>query len=114
MLEMARMIRPNGVLLLVDDDLRLYDEYYRQVRVLDPGQPGFSWTQRIFSAARKAMQARGGDTDANDQVIFCVSLPTAMTLTAFENPYMLQDISNLADRGWMKVWIPIGSWPAGE
>jgi hypothetical protein len=65
---MVRALRPGGVLILADGDLRLYDERYEQIPPLDPGQPGFSWTQRVFFAAWNAMKARGGDVDVCDMV----------------------------------------------
>jgi len=47
----AQVMRPGGVLLLVKGDLQLYDENLQPLVAVEEGAPGFSGAQTLFTAA---------------------------------------------------------------
>jgi len=91
--ELTQALRPNGMILLGDGEMQLYDEWKRPLSFAEPGQPGFSWTHRIFFAAYNAMKKRGGSIDSPSM-----------------SPTWLRAIDSLTDVGWHKIFIPIGPW----
>lgn len=91
--ELAQVLRPRGVILLGDGEMQLYDEDKRPMSFVEQGQPGFSWTHKIFFAAYTAMKNKGGSVDS-----------PAM------GPTWLREVETLEDVGWQKVFIPIGPW----
>ncbi|KAH8106814.1 S-adenosyl-L-methionine-dependent methyltransferase [Cristinia sonorae] len=91
--ELAEVLRPGGVLLLGDGDMQIFDETRQPIAYAEEGQPGFSWTHRIFFAAYNAMKSKGGSVDSPSM-----------------NPTWLRAIDSLTDVGWDKVFIPMGPW----
>ncbi|KAK7693742.1 hypothetical protein QCA50_003314 [Cerrena zonata] len=91
--ELAQVLRPGGVLLLGDGEMQLYDEHRKPISFAEPGQPGFSWTHRVFFAGYNAMKNRGGNIDSPSM-----------------SPTWLRAIDSLTDVGWHKVFIPVGPW----
>ncbi|GBE82130.1 S-adenosyl-L-methionine-dependent methyltransferase [Sparassis latifolia] len=91
--ELEQVLRPEGVLLLGDGDMQLYDEDQRPISLSEPGTPGFSWTNKVFFAAYSAMKTKGGDIDSSSM-----------------NPTWLRSIDSLTQVGWDKKFIPIGPW----
>ncbi|KAI0807727.1 S-adenosyl-L-methionine-dependent methyltransferase [Fomes fomentarius] len=91
--EFAQALRPEGILLLGDGDMQLYDEWQEPLAYAEEGSPGFSWTHRVFFAGYNAMKNRGGSIDS-----------TSMS------PSWLRAIDAYTDVGWHKVFIPIGPW----
>lgn len=95
--ELAQVLRPGGVLLLGDGEMQLYDEHRKPISFAEPGQPGFSWTHRVFFAGYNAMKNRGGNIDSPSM-----------------SPTWLRAIESLTDVGWHKVFIPVGPWTYRE
>lgn len=91
--ELAEVLRPGGVLLLGDGDMQVFDEDKQPIAYAEEGQPGFSWTQRIFFASYNAMKNKGGSVDSPSM-----------------NPTWLRAINTFTDIGWHKVFIPMGPW----
>lgn len=91
--ELAQTLRPGGVILLADGDMQLYDDQQRPMPFKTLGEPGFSWTHKVFFASYNAMKSRGSSVD-----------PPLM------NPTWLRSIDSLTDVGWDKIYIPIGPW----
>ncbi|EPQ58002.1 S-adenosyl-L-methionine-dependent methyltransferase [Gloeophyllum trabeum ATCC 11539] len=91
--EFANALRPGGVLLLADGEMQLYDESKEPLAALEPGEPGFTWTQKVFFAAYNAMKNRGG----------CIDSPTL-------TPRWLQEDGHFTNIGWNKIFVPIGPW----
>ncbi|KZT26554.1 S-adenosyl-L-methionine-dependent methyltransferase [Neolentinus lepideus HHB14362 ss-1] len=91
--EFADALRPGGVLLLADGEMQLYDESREPLPALEPGEPGFSWTQRIFFSAYNAMKSRGGSIDSPNL-----------------SSKWLQEDGHFTNIGWTKIFIPIGPW----
>ncbi|KAH9952099.1 S-adenosyl-L-methionine-dependent methyltransferase [Amylocystis lapponica] len=91
--ELARALRPGGVVLLGDGDMQLFDEQQRPLALSERGTPGFSWTHKVFFAAYNAMKNRGANIDSPSM-----------------SPTWLRSIDSLTDVGWHKVFIPIGPW----
>ncbi|KAG8964298.1 hypothetical protein FRC05_003848 [Tulasnella sp. 425] len=56
--EIARTLRPNGVLLLVTGYPQIYDIDAKPFPVVDEGEPGFSWLQHTFAATYTAFGNR--------------------------------------------------------
>ncbi|KDQ60927.1 hypothetical protein JAAARDRAFT_173301 [Jaapia argillacea MUCL 33604] len=93
--EIVDVLRPGGVLLLADGEMQLYDANKVAMAVVEPGEPGFSWTQRIFFATYNSMKNRGS----------CIDSPHM-------SPTWLEAMEGLVDIDWCKVFIPLGPWPA--
>ncbi|KAG8903273.1 hypothetical protein FRB99_003540 [Tulasnella sp. 403] len=59
--EVARTLRPNGVLLLVTGHPQIYGEDLQPFPVTDEGEEGFSWVQHTFALSYVAYKNRGND-----------------------------------------------------
>ncbi|KAG9017245.1 hypothetical protein FRB90_001263 [Tulasnella sp. 427] len=57
--EMAKMLRPNGVIILVNGYPQMYDPQYQPLPTRQPGQEGFTWLQFVWSSVYKALHNRG-------------------------------------------------------
>ncbi|CCM00019.1 uncharacterized protein FIBRA_02045 [Fibroporia radiculosa] len=91
--ELARSLRPGGVILLGDGEQQLYDEHKRPMPLGDPDSPEFSWIHKVFFTSYNAMKNRGGSIDSP-----CM------------NPTWLRAIDSLMDVGWHKIFVPMGPW----
>ncbi|KAG8926612.1 hypothetical protein FRC00_002739 [Tulasnella sp. 408] len=57
--EVARTLRPNGVLLLVNGFPQMYDSQLQPLPTVEPGEDGFTWVQFLWSSVYKAAHNRG-------------------------------------------------------
>ncbi|KAI0664665.1 S-adenosyl-L-methionine-dependent methyltransferase [Cubamyces menziesii] len=91
--ELAQALRRDGVVIVGDGDMQLFDEWQQPLAYAEEGAPGFSWTHRMFFAAYNAMKNRGGSIDSPSMC-----------------PTWLRANDAYTDVGWHKVFIPIGPW----
>ncbi|KAG8857336.1 hypothetical protein FRB96_005823 [Tulasnella sp. 330] len=95
--EIARVLRPNGVVLLVYPVKSLFNEKYEPMPyVTEEGQEGFYFTQAFFKAVHTAVKSRPGAEDAY--------LTYKKMLT--ENPNYDDESITIKE-----LHIPISPWP---
>jgi len=94
--DLALLLKPGGVLLLIDGYLAFTDTAYRNVNPVPEGTPGHSYAVNLLAEAAVAMKARGGQPE-----------------------------SGVLQRGWVQgsglfenigsrvVYTPIGAWYSG-
>ncbi|KIO25770.1 hypothetical protein M407DRAFT_207534 [Tulasnella calospora MUT 4182] len=92
--EIAEVLRPGGIFLAADGDMFLWDENQDVIPLRAEGEPGFTWTSRLFHAMRDAMRARGPGVDESLQVYD-----------------WLQEQGPIWERiGRERMFVPLGPW----
>ncbi|KZO93479.1 S-adenosyl-L-methionine-dependent methyltransferase, partial [Calocera viscosa TUFC12733] len=62
--ELALLLKPGGVLLMIDGYLSFTDTAYRNVNPVPEGTPGHSYVVNLLASAGVAMKARGGQPES--------------------------------------------------
>lgn len=88
---MARVLRPNGLVLLSEIPPQLYDIDYNLIDPFDPDESKRSWAALFFHCTRQAMTAKGGNPYAWAQ---------------FDS--WMQGVDGLERVGSQNHWIPLG------
>ncbi|KAG8990099.1 hypothetical protein FRB90_001911 [Tulasnella sp. 427] len=91
--EVARILKPGGVLLLAAGDMYLHTPDYERLPVVEEGQEGWCAMQAIFTQVREAMLKQGRSVNAMDE--FQPTLEKSQLYT-----YL----------GTKNVYCPIGPW----
>ncbi|KAG9048515.1 hypothetical protein FS837_012705 [Tulasnella sp. UAMH 9824] len=92
--EVVEILRPGGVYLTVEGDMQLHDENRNPLPLINEGEPGFTYTVRIFYAILEAMRARGPGIDTYPKIYG-----------------WLQDQGTVWESvGQKMVYIPLGAW----
>jgi len=95
--EVARMLVPGGVFLRGDGDTQLYSDSFTALPECNPGEPGFSWVQKVLFYARNVVIARG-------------IKPSAAGRAA----KLLSEIPQFTNVGSDSVYVPLGGWVKGD
>ncbi|KAG8960144.1 hypothetical protein FRC03_007009 [Tulasnella sp. 419] len=93
----ARTLKPGGLLILIGGYAQLFDENLEPMPVTTEGQPGFTWAQRLFGETYGAFVARADN--AIDSKQFWPKWTS-------ENP-------NYENPTFQDEYIPIGPWESG-
>lgn len=91
--EIARMLVPGGVFLRGDGDPQLYSESFAPLPECNPGDPGFSWVQKVLFTSRNVLQSRGTNIPSSAQA-----------------PKLIASIPDFVNLGSESVYVPIGQW----
>ena len=54
--EIARMLRPGGILLLIKGFHQLFSDKFEPMPLVEEGEPGFTFVQKMFTAAYTAIK----------------------------------------------------------
>ncbi|KAG9019382.1 hypothetical protein FRB90_003189 [Tulasnella sp. 427] len=89
-----QILRPGGMFQSIECDLQLFDERFLPITAEDEDEPGFSWTQKMCVASRKAMGRRGPGIHAGPQI----------------HRWMKEMVDVWAETGEKVIYIPVGPW----
>ncbi|KIO32941.1 hypothetical protein M407DRAFT_90819 [Tulasnella calospora MUT 4182] len=67
-----RMLRPGGVLLIMDGRFTTWDEERQEIDCKAEGQPGFSWFRKMIYHMHEALEARNPNMHLMDHLTDCV------------------------------------------
>jgi len=93
--EVARTLRPGGVLLLIAAGTRVYGEDHQPLPTKAPGEPGFSWLEYLYTVTVNVYLARGNES---------ISAGNHWNGWLEQNP-------NYRDLVMQEFFIPLGPWP---
>ncbi|EJU01984.1 S-adenosyl-L-methionine-dependent methyltransferase [Dacryopinax primogenitus] len=95
--ELALLLKPSGVLLMIDGHLSFTDQAYRNLNPVPEGNPGHSYVVNLLAKASVAMKGRGSQPDS-----------AVMQKGWVEGCGLFQNI------GSRVVYTPIGAWYSGQ
>ncbi|KZT52067.1 S-adenosyl-L-methionine-dependent methyltransferase [Calocera cornea HHB12733] len=95
--ELALLLKPGGVLLMIDGYLSFTDTAYRNLNPVPEGAPGHSYVVNLLATARVAMKARGSQPDS-----------AVMQRGWVEGSGLFENV------GSRVVYTPIGAWYSGQ
>ncbi|KAG8927375.1 hypothetical protein FRC01_007571 [Tulasnella sp. 417] len=67
-----RMLRPGGVLLMMDGQLTTWDEDNREIQIEEEGQPGFSWFRKMLYHMEETIRTKNPNMRLMHRVTDCV------------------------------------------
>ncbi|KAG9004644.1 hypothetical protein FRB94_002184 [Tulasnella sp. JGI-2019a] len=95
--DIAGMLRPGGVYLSIEVDLRVCDGNCDPIFAEKEEEKGFTWLQKTMSAAHAAFKERApGGCDAGHDI-----------------PKWLKSMDCWEETGEKKMYIPVGAWDEG-
>lgn len=68
----SRMLRPGGVLLIMDGRFVTWDEERQLIEYKEEGQPGFSWFRKMIYHMHEALEAHNPNTHLMYRITDCV------------------------------------------